>query len=162
MHPMTTENPPLTNPLNADHFDTDHCTASLLDTDCCNAACLNTVLRDTDPHSACCRNTNLCTDGLRGADLHNTSRHNAGHCNAESSELLLEGISSKGDNQAMETGVGDFEALKTREENCSAREKRSPVKMKFADAECFARLWSERNQCWAKWLLPTGQRRSRE
>jgi hypothetical protein len=157
MRPTTAENPPL-----SDHFDADHHTASLLNTDHRNVACLDTVLCDTDPDSICHRNADLRTDSLHGTDLCNTDHRNTGHCNAESFELLLERISSEGDNQAMETSVGDFEASKTREENCSAREKRSPAKMKFADAECSARLWSKRNQCWAQWLLPTGQRRSRE
>jgi uncharacterized protein (UPF0179 family) len=157
MRPTTAENPPLTDPLDASHFDANCHTTSLLDTDRCNAARLDTVLCNADPHSVCHHNTDLRTDSLRGADL-----HNANHCNAEISELLLEGILSEGDNQAMETSVGDFKASKTGEENCSTREKRSPVKMKSADAECFARPQSERNQCWAQWLLPTGQRRSRE
>jgi hypothetical protein len=101
------------------------------------------------------RNANLHTDGLHGADLHNDDHHNT-----ESSEFLLEGMLSKGGNQARETDIGDFEASMTREESHSAHEKRSLVKMKPADAECFARPWSERNRCWAQWLLPTGQRRS--
>jgi uncharacterized protein YjbI with pentapeptide repeats len=155
MHPMTTENPPLANPLDANCFGTDRHTASLLDMDRHNAACLDAVLCDADPHSVCCHNADLCTNVLRGADLrnadhHNAShrnadRHNASHCNAESFELLLERILSEGDNQAMETGVSDFEASKTGEENRSVHEKRNPVSRKFAAAECFARPQSERN-----------------
>jgi hypothetical protein len=59
----------------------------------------------------------------------------------------------------METDVSDFEALKTGEESRSMC--KSLAKMKPADAECFARLQSERNRCQALWLLPPGQRRSR-
>jgi hypothetical protein len=94
--------------------------------------------------SVCC-NADLCTDSLCGANLRNADHHNAGHCNAKSSELLLEGISSESNNQAMETGIGDFEASKTREGSHSAHEKWSPAKLKSADAECFARPRSERN-----------------
>jgi hypothetical protein len=172
MRPTTAENPPLADPLNANRFSTDPHTASLLNMDCHNTARLDAVLRDTDPHSICCRdtdphsicrrNTDLCTDGLCGTNLCNTDHCNAGHHNAESFKLLLEGISSEGDNQVMETGIADFEASKTGEENHSMHKKRSPVKMKFADAECSARPQSERNRCWAQWLLPTGQRRSCE
>jgi hypothetical protein len=160
MHPTIAEDPPLTNPLDAGHFDANRHTASLLDMDHRNGALLDAVLRDADPHGICCRNTDLHTDSLHGADLRNPDRRNAGHHNAESSEFLLEGISSEGSNQARETDVGDFEASMTGEESRSAREKRSLVKMKPADAECFARPQSERNRCWAQWLLPTGQRRS--
>jgi hypothetical protein len=156
MRPTITENPPLADPLDADRFDVDCHTAGLLDTDRRNTARLDAVLRNAALHGICRHNTYLRTASLRGADLRNVGRRNA-----ESSGLLLEGISSEGGNQAMETGVDGFEASKTGEESRSMREKRNPVSRRFAAAECFARLQSERNQCWAQWLLPTGQRKSR-
>jgi hypothetical protein len=162
MRPTIAEDPPLADPLDAGRFNTDCHTVSLLNTDRHNGALLDAVLCDADPHGICHRNTDLHTDGLRGTDLRNADRRNTSHHNAESSEFLLEGISSEGSNQARETDVGDFEASTTGEESHSVHEKRSLVKMKPADAECFARPQSERNQCWAQWLLPTGQRRSRK
>jgi uncharacterized protein YjbI with pentapeptide repeats len=145
MCPTITENPPLADPLDADHFDVDRHTAGLLDTDRRNAARLDAILCDTVLHGVCHRNAYLRTASLRGADLHNVGRRNA-----ESSELLLEGISSEGSNQAMETGVDGFEASKTGEESRSVHEKRNPASRRFAAAECFARPQSKRNQCWAQ------------
>jgi hypothetical protein len=110
MCPTTAENPPLVDPLDANHFNADCHTASLLDTDHCNAACLDAVLCDADHYSICHHNADPHTGSLHGADL----------CNAKSSELLLKGISSEGNNQVMETGTGGFKASKAgrEEEPC--------------------------------------------